>query len=71
MSQPGKQTIAIHILPYISRGNGNQTMKLGQLIKFNMRKIFLKKNHTHNLVEKLFPDPFPKNQIAYISESIL
>ena len=29
---PGKQTIAIHILPNISRRKGNQTMKFGQLI---------------------------------------
>ena len=27
-SQPGKQTIAIHILPNISRSKDNQTMKL-------------------------------------------
>ena len=39
----------------------NQKMKFGQLIQYNMRKIFLK-NHTENTVEKLFPDPFLKNQ---------
>ena len=27
--QPGQQTIAIHILPNISRSKGNQTMKFG------------------------------------------
>ena len=43
-SQPGKQTIAIHILPDISRSRGNQTMKFGQLIEYNMRNIFLKKS---------------------------
>ena len=32
-SQPGKQTIAIHILPHFSRSKGNQTMKFGQLIE--------------------------------------
>ena len=31
-SQPGKQTIAIHTLPNISRSNGNQAMKFGQLL---------------------------------------
>ena len=36
-------------------------MKLGQLIDHNMRDILLK-NHTQNVVEKLFPDPFLKNQ---------
>ena len=38
-SQPGQQTIAIHILPNISRNKGNQTMKFGQLIEHNMRNI--------------------------------
>ena len=41
-SQPGKQTIAIHILTNISRSKGNQTMKLGQLIEYNKRNIILK-----------------------------
>ena len=45
-SQPGKQTIAIHILPNISRSKGNQTMKFGQLIEYNMRNIFLEKSYT-------------------------
>ena len=44
-SQPGWQTIVIHILPYISRSKGNQTMKFGQLIEFNMRNIFLEKSY--------------------------
>ena len=41
--QPGKQTIAIHILVNISRGKANQTMKFGQPIEYNMRNTFLKK----------------------------
>ena len=45
LSQPGKQTIATHILPYISRGKDNQTVKFGQLIEYNMRKIFLEKSY--------------------------
>ena len=45
-SQPGKQTIAIHILPNISRSKGNQAMKTGQLIEYNMRNIFLEKPYT-------------------------
>ena len=40
-SQPGQQTIAIHILPNISRSKGNQTMKLEQLITYSKRNIFL------------------------------
>ena len=42
-SQPGEQTIAIRILPNISRSKGNQAMKFGQLIEYNMRKIFVEK----------------------------
>ena len=38
-SQPGKQTDTIHILPNISRNKFNQTMKLDQLIEFNVRNI--------------------------------
>ena len=45
-SQPGKQAIAIHILPNIPRCKGNQTMKFGQLIEHNMRNIFLEKSYT-------------------------
>ena len=55
-SQPGLQTMAIHTLPNISRSKGNQTMKFNQLIEHNMR------NHTQNVLEKLFPDPYLKNQ---------
>ena len=43
MSQPGKQTIAIHILPYISRSKDNQIVEFGQLTEYKMRKIFLEK----------------------------
>ena len=43
MSQRGLQTIAIQNLANILRSKGNQTMKLGQLIQYNMRTIFLEK----------------------------
>ena len=42
-SQPGSQTIVIHILPKILRSKGNQTMKFGQLTDYNMRIIFIEK----------------------------
>ena len=42
-SQPGLQTIAIHILPNISQSKGNQTIKFGQLIEYNKRNIFFQK----------------------------
>ena len=34
-SQPGLQTIAIHILPNISQSKGNQTVKFCQLIEYS------------------------------------
>ena len=64
-SQPAKQTIAINILPKISRCKSNQTIKFGQLIECNIRNIFLEKSYTEkivNVVEKLFQDPFLKDQ---------
>ena len=42
--QPGKQIIAIHILPNISKSKSNQTMEFGQLMEYNMRNIFLEKS---------------------------
>ena len=42
-SQPGLQTIAIHMLVNISQSKGNQTMKFGQLIEYNKRNILLQK----------------------------
>ena len=59
-SQPGKQTIVIHILPNISRSKVNQTMKVGMLVEYNMRNIVLEKSYT-NVLEKLVPDPFLEN----------
>ena len=44
-SQHGWQTIAIYILPNISRRKGNQTIEFGQLIEYNM-KIFVGKSYT-------------------------
>ena len=40
-SQPEKQIIAMHILRIILRSKGNQTMKLGKLIAYDTRNIFL------------------------------
>ena len=64
--QPGYQTIVIHILPNILRSKGNKTVKFGQLIEYNKRNIFLEK-YMQNVVEKLVPDPFLKNEnCAYL-----
>ena len=67
MSQPGKQAIVIHILPNISRSEGNQNLKFGQLKEYYIRRIFFLKSHTQNVVEKLFPDHFLKIKIEHIS----
>ena len=59
-SQPGQQTNAMHILPNISRGKGNQTMKFGQLLQYNMRNIFVEKSYT-TCGGEIIPRPFLKN----------
>ena len=43
MPKPVQQTIAIHILPNISRKEDNQTITFGQLIEDN-RKIYVEKS---------------------------
>ena len=57
-SQPGLQTIVIHILPNISRSKGNQTIKFGQLIEYHMRNIFLEKSYT-KYCRETSSRPFP------------
>ena len=61
-SQPGKQTIAIHILPNISRSEGNQTKKLGQL-----EKTFLEKKSCTKCGEETSPRPFSEKSKFSIS----
>ena len=58
-SQPGQQTIAIHIFTNISRTKANQAMKFGQLIEYDMRNIFLEKSCTKRGRE-FIPRPFSK-----------
>ena len=68
-SQTGSQIIAMHILPYISRSKhilpyisrskGNQAMKFGQLIEYNLRNIFVGKLHTKYTAETI-PTPLFK-----------
>ena len=57
--QPGKQTIAIYTLPNTSRIKGNQTMKFGQLLEYDMRKTFLKKSWSKFCAETI-SRPFSK-----------
>ena len=61
MSQLGKESIAIYTLSNISKGNGNQTFEIYSVNRVYMRNIFLEKQYT-KCGEKLFPDPFLKNQ---------
>ena len=65
-SQPGKQTIVIHILTNIARTKGNQTMKFAQLTEYNIRNIFLEKSYTKWGGETI-PRPFSKNSKLSIS----
>ena len=44
--QLGEQTIAIYISLDIPRSKDNQTMKIGQIVEWNMRNIFLEKAYT-------------------------
>ena len=65
-SQPGKQTIAIHILTNISRSKGNQAIKFGQIIEYNTRNIFLEKSYTKRGRETI-SRPFSKKSKLGIS----
>ena len=59
MSQTEWQIITIYILPYVSKIEGNQKMKFGQLIEYNMTNIFLQKLCTRKNEEgRLVPDVF-------------
>ena len=66
-SQPGEQTIVIHIFPNILRSKRNQTMKPGQLIECNMRNVFLEKSYTKFGGET---SPRPFSEILNLSISL-
>ena len=57
-SQPGLQTIAIHILPNISQSKGKQIMIFGQLIECNKSNIFLQTYYAENEAGRLVQDLF-------------
>ena len=56
------------MLTNISKTKGSQTLKFGQLIEYNLRKIFLE-SHTQNAVEILFP-PRPLSKKSKLSMSL-
>ena len=61
----------MHILPNISRIKGNQTIKFGQLIEWNMRNIFLEKSYA-KYGEETSPWPFSeKIKFDHVSGSIV
>ena len=64
-SQPGWQTITIHILLNISRSKSNQAMKFAQLIENNMRNILLAKPYP-----KYGGDPRPFSKKSKLSISL-
>ena len=64
--QPGKPIIAIQILSNILRSKGNQTMKFGQSIEYNMRNIFLEKSYSKCAGETI-PRPFSKKSKSNLS----
>ena len=66
MSEPGKQRIAMHILPNISRSKDNQAIKFGQLIEYNMKNIFVEKSYTKCAGETI-PRPLSKKSKLTIS----
>ena len=65
-SQPGKQTVAVHILPNIIRSKCNQTTKFCLLIEYNMKNIFLEKSYT-KCVGETIPRLFSKKARLRIS----
>ena len=40
----GQQIITIHVLPNVSKIKGNQAMKFGHLIEYNVRNTFHQKS---------------------------
>ena len=69
-SQAGENTIALRILPNVSRCKSNQEMKSGQLIEYNTRNIFVEKSYIKSAGETI-PRPLSKKfKIEYISGSI-
>ena len=69
-SQPGYQTITMLTLRRnISQSKGNQTMKCGQLIEYNMKNIFLEKSYTKCETETI-PRPFSKKSKLRIPQRI-
>ena len=68
--QTGKQTMTVLIMSNILKSKGNQIMKFGQLMKYNMGNIFLEKSYTKCDGETI-PRLFSKKSILSISGSVV
>ena len=72
-SQPGQQAIAIHILAIMPRSKDNRTMKVGQLIEYDIRNIFLEISCSYIFIwcskygGETIPRPFSQMSILSIS----
>ena len=69
-SQTGYQINTTHIFTNISRNKDNQAMKLGQLLKYNMRNTFLEKSYT-KCGRETTPRPFSKKLKVRLSNGLL
>ena len=69
-SQTGKQTMTVLIMSNILKSKGNQIMKFGQLMKYNMGNIFLEKSYTKCDGETI-PRLFSKKSKLSISGSVV
>ena len=65
-SQPGNQTIVIHVFPNVLRNKDNQAIKFGQLREYNMKNIFLEKPYKKRGGETS-PGPFSEKLKLSIS----
>ena len=59
--------IYLHILPNILKSKGNQTIKFGQLMEYNVRNLFLEKSYTE-YGGKTIPRPFSKKSKLSLSQ---
>ena len=71
LAELGQQTTAMHILTNISRSKGNQTIKFGQLIEYNMKNIFLQKSYKKWWWRNYSQTLFLKIYVEHISGSIV
>ena len=67
--QTGQEITAIHILSNMPRCKGNQTMRFGQFIENNMKKIFQEKSHT-KCGGEASQRPFFNNSILYVQVEV-